>query len=370
MLWYKKGNMKITQQNYERYLIDFMDGNLDPSLKEELRVFLDEHPDIKAEFEDLEIIDTNIDEDICFDLKANLKKSPIASSKNINENNHEDYFIASAEKDLSDAEEAELEQFINLNPKLAESFQLYKKTKVQADLSINYPNKKSLKKYPFYQRKAWYYATSAAASVLILLSILFFSKSNDLTRSNYAQEKQINIPEKMNYISVKAVIDIPKGEITINYRSITIPAFANLEDLIIQDEKIQMLQARINIKENLASLQTDFQAPLFIQNKSFYLQNFAQTNFASAQQQGKNKKVAKSIWNSLFAKFKSNKRQIEGGSNERDVKKIKPLWLLANIGLERINEVTGTKMRLQKKPEEGSTREIESIDIEKTRSAN
>ena len=230
--------MKVTKQNYEQFLIDFMDGKLDPSLKESLFGFLDENPEIKAEFDDFEIINTAVEEDISFDLKANLKKPQITSTENIHEKNYGEFFIASTEKDLTITQEAELEKFIALNPNLTKTYQLYKQTKVQADLSINYPDKKSLKKHPFYQRKVWYYTTSAAASVLILISILFFNKSDDLRQTEYAQEKRIAVPESMGFISAEITINIPTENFIINYRSISKHTFANLEDFKIPAEKL------------------------------------------------------------------------------------------------------------------------------------
>jgi hypothetical protein len=354
MFWYKKGNMKVTKQNYESYLIDFMDGNLNPSLKEDLFAFLEEHPEIKAEFENFEIINTSVNEDISFDLKDRLRKPQITSTENIHENNYAEYFIASVEEYLTNIQKAELEQFIIQNPNLLNTYNLYKQTKAQPDLSISYPNKKLLKKYPFYQRKAWYYIASAVASVILLLSILYSNRNKDVTQEQYAQEERIDVPMRMEFLMENITIAIPIERISLDYRNFSMPTIENHQDFIITEERIQMLKSRLNTKKYLASLQPDFQAPGFIPQMNFETYSASvhgtiQTNYAQIQKDGKNKKVVKAIWGGLFGQFKKNNQQEAGSSDGQNRKQIGPIWALANIGLERINEVTGTKMRINSK---------------------
>ena len=85
----------------------------------------------------------------------------------------------------------------------------------------------------------------------------------------------------------------------------------------------------------------------------------------------KNKKVVKTIWNGLFSKLKSKKRENEGGSESKPSKRVGPLWVLANIGLERVNEVTGTNMRLNSKSLEEKFASVDDDDeVDRARSAN
>ena len=46
--------MRITRDNYEVYFIDFIDGNLDASLQEEMQLFLAANPDLAEEMDGLE----------------------------------------------------------------------------------------------------------------------------------------------------------------------------------------------------------------------------------------------------------------------------------------------------------------------------
>lgn len=369
--------MKVTKQNYERFLIDFMDGTIDPSTKESLFDFLDENPKIKAEFNDLDIINTAVDEDISFELKANLKKTQITSSPNIHGKNYEEFFIASTEGDLTIAEEKELGEFMAVNPSLKKEQQLYKQSKAQPDLSIQYPHKKALQKYPFIIQHNWYSKVSIAASILLLLGIFLFTKSDErITQREYAQlEERMPVPEKIKAVSEN--ISIPTASISTelhapNHKSIATPTLANLQNFIIADEQIQRLHARINITEQVAALQPQFRPTRYIFRKNVNYQfnpilNSEQINYADEEGDGK-KHVFKAIWNSVFS---VNKNSENKKSSDDNFKKVGPLWVLANIGLERVNEVTGTNMRLNSRADEGkSTTNGENAALEKTRSLN
>lgn len=366
--------MIITKQNYERFLIDFMDGKLSSSMEESLFAFLDENPDIKAEFEDLEIINTVVDEDISFDLKSSLKKPQIVSTTNINHKNYEKHFIASAEADLTANQGAELDEFINLNPTLLKSQELYKQSKLQADLTIQYPNKKALKKYPFYQRKIWIYSASVAASIILLLSVFFFNKSEkEILQTQSAKlEDRISVPERMDFIFARVISTISTENITPNFKVIEQVNFAVLQEFSIPIEEIQKLQTNLNTKEQLAALQVKFQPTRFILQKDINfmfapIQNGMLANYAQNDEPRKN--ALKSIWQGLFVKNKD--RIDENISDVKDTKKIGPLWVLANIGLERVNEVTGTNMRLNSKANrEGKASSDDGSELGLSRSAN
>ncbi len=365
--------MKITKQNYEQFLIDFMDGKLNPALEESLFAFLDEHSDIKAEFEDLEIISAVADENISFDLKSSIKKPQITSTANINDKNYKEHFIASTEGDLTSNQETELDKFMRLNPALLKTQNLYKKSRLEADLSIQYPNKKALKKYPFYQRKSWIYSASAAASILLLLSIFFFSKSDkEIVQTQSAKlEDRISVPKKMDFIFARVISTISTENITPNFKVIEQVNLAILQEFSIPIEEIQKLQTNLNTKEQLATLRVKFKPTRFILQKDIDfmfapIQNGELVNYAQNDEPGNN--AIKSIWQGLFAKNKN--RENDSKTDVKDPNKIGPLWVLANIGLERVNEVTGTNMRLNSKANREGKANNEKSEMELSRSAN
>ncbi|MCF8233486.1 MAG: hypothetical protein K9G67_00450 [Bacteroidales bacterium] len=164
--------MKITTNNYEIYFIDYFDGNLSEAEGRELFAFLEQHPDLKAEFREFEQVQLPAEPILKFGKKESLKRKEIVSSGPVNENNYENFFVAFHEKDLNPEQQEHTLNFIRQNPELEKSFTLFSKTFFQSNANIEYPSKEKLKKHPFaiYKRVAY----AVAASVILLLGWLFF----------------------------------------------------------------------------------------------------------------------------------------------------------------------------------------------------
>ena len=64
----------INRSNYELFVIDYIEGNLDTIDMESFATFLDSNPDIKNEFNELESI-TLETENIIYKPKSELKKN-------------------------------------------------------------------------------------------------------------------------------------------------------------------------------------------------------------------------------------------------------------------------------------------------------
>lgn len=157
--------MNINRNNYEAYFIDFYDGKLTDLLELELKLFLDENPDLRADFDAFEDIPVEISR-IDFPQKHKLKKPEIVQVSGIHEGNYEETFAAFYENDLDDREKIVLRSFLETNQHLNTEFQLYASIKLQGD-HIVYEHKDQLKKKAFIA----YYWYAAAAIVLIFLSI-------------------------------------------------------------------------------------------------------------------------------------------------------------------------------------------------------
>jgi len=160
--------MKINRNNYEVFIIDFFDDKLNVEKTSALMLFLDENPDLKEEFELLKQ-PLPKPEKIVFEKKEKLKKQVVKAVAEINEDNYENYFIGFYEGDLKNDEKTDLEIFLGLNGFLQKEFELFGKLKLQADASIYFPGKDSLKKKS--ELRIVYYAVSVAAIVLLFLSI-------------------------------------------------------------------------------------------------------------------------------------------------------------------------------------------------------
>jgi len=162
----------INRSNYEIYIIDYIDGNLPAELTAELLLFLEANPDLKSEYEAVTEVSNTKHEEIIFENKNSLKKRVVITNSNIQE-----YLVADFEGDLNREQKHELNAFIALNSVLIKDKELIAKTKLVADANIIYPKKEKLKRgkvIPLY-----YYITSAAAVILLILGIKLFYPSQE-----------------------------------------------------------------------------------------------------------------------------------------------------------------------------------------------
>jgi hypothetical protein len=157
----------IDKSNYEIYFIDYFDGTLDAQQVAELFLFLEKHPDLKADFESFENIKLDAPS-ISFSEKSTLKKN-IVTPENFNE-----YAVANLEGSLSGEDKKMYNDFVASNASFKKEHDLFSKTKLQPDLNIVFQNKHSLKRGQKVFRLTPLYYT-AAACILILLGFYFFS---------------------------------------------------------------------------------------------------------------------------------------------------------------------------------------------------
>jgi hypothetical protein len=130
--------MNININNYEAYFLDYHEGNLSPQQVADLFLFLSQHPELKKEFEDFEHI-------VLEDFSAPVFENKDRLKKNITVENREEYFIRAVEGTLDPTELVLLTAFLNTHPEFVTEFNLFQKTKLQADASVVFENKPLLK---------------------------------------------------------------------------------------------------------------------------------------------------------------------------------------------------------------------------------
>ena len=167
--------MKISIDNYEAYLVDYMDGRLNNAEIQQLKAFcVQNHIDFEELTEDLPVLESTDD---AFDEKEYLFKNKIVPFGNINEDNYEERFIAYQELLLDGEEEREVEDFAEQNRFLIKDLRAYAKCKLEPDTNIVFEGKDSLKKkaivMPLYAKIA------AVAAVIALLFGLFWLPKNE-----------------------------------------------------------------------------------------------------------------------------------------------------------------------------------------------
>lgn len=130
--------MNINKHNYEAFFLDYHEGNLSPQQVAELLLFVEQHPELKEEFESFENISLTEFSNISFENKAELKKEITADNKDY-------YFIGATENTLNAAEHELLNAFLKQHPHYFTELELFKKTKLTADTAVVFENKEQLK---------------------------------------------------------------------------------------------------------------------------------------------------------------------------------------------------------------------------------
>lgn len=165
----------INESNYHIYLDEFVAGLLDEEMEMDFVAFLDQHPGI---LEDETLDDAVVTLSAGF--QESLKREIPLDAQHIDE-----YLIASLEGDLSTEQEADLAKFIAANPQFEKNQELIQLTKIEADTSLVYSKKTSLKKRPvMYLYTRW--AASAAAVFVLGMMIFKFLGSGEIPQQELA----------------------------------------------------------------------------------------------------------------------------------------------------------------------------------------
>lgn len=130
--------MNINKHNYEAFFLDYHEGNLTPQQVADLLLFIDQHPELKEEFESFENVTIEDYSSIVFESKSELKKE-------ITVENKDEYFIRSVENTLTSADSKLLKDYIKQHPQYLQEFELFQKTKLSHDNAIIFENKEVLK---------------------------------------------------------------------------------------------------------------------------------------------------------------------------------------------------------------------------------
>jgi hypothetical protein len=154
--------------NYEIWLIDYLEGNLDKEREELLFAFLDKNPDLKEEMAEFATVSVTPSSSLRFRNKESLKRN----SSEISDQQFEILCAASSENDLSSDQAEELKEILSASPYRQKTFEQISKVKLIAP-HINYSYKYRLTKLTTGQKIVRYTVglASVAATVLILIMV-------------------------------------------------------------------------------------------------------------------------------------------------------------------------------------------------------
>ncbi len=265
----KKG---ININNYESYVIDFLDGTLTPEDVKMFMEFLSDNPQIAADIDGLNEARINPDT-IVFEKKHELEKASVNPYGSINELNYDEYFIGYHDGDLNEKEANNVLNFIDINKKLKDEFLLHGKLKIQPDEKVIYPHKEDLKKRNIIPIIRF---TSVAATIILLLgwaySIFFvssFERSHVYISKVRTIEGKLDVRSEVMYIDLvlnedMALPDIPEEQISqreiidlavvdsrsINEELVNVYDFARItsNNLYVYDQ--QIVSADNNLQDN------------------------------------------------------------------------------------------------------------------------
>jgi hypothetical protein len=165
-------DMLFNRENYELFVLDFLDGKLSPGDRELFAGFLNDHPDILEEVMNIEQIRL-LPGDISYPDKDLLKKSSIDESVHVSTAEFNNYCIAYLENDLSLTEKKDFEGYLEENPHKREELESFRKVYLKPDMSIEFTSKSKLKKLTISRRSIRIISLfSSAAAILILVMIL------------------------------------------------------------------------------------------------------------------------------------------------------------------------------------------------------
>lgn len=192
--------MGIDLNNYEQYFLDHMEGTLSPEKERELSVFLSAHPELKQLMDDFDAAPFPAAEPVIFHKKDKLRKN-IHPTAHIHENNAEEWMVSSVEGLLNEAQEKELSGFLAANPVFVKGMESLRKTVLQANTSIVFPDKDRLKKKALVLvlPRAVLISALAAAMLLLIFGVRYFitkeEPSPHLPVKELATVHESNIPE-------------------------------------------------------------------------------------------------------------------------------------------------------------------------------
>jgi hypothetical protein len=198
--------MHIDRSNYEIWFTDWLDGNLNSSQIEQLKLFLDNNPDLREELNDLNSLKL-VSSDVSFRLKEHLRKSP----EDISEDQFDYMCAAYLENDLSDSQKAELQEIIQIYPDRKRTFDLIHKT-ILPPPGISYRHKNRLLRRTPLQNVIRISAIGLSAAAAVTIIIIIYSAF-----AGTANLKQINTA---NYLRPDSTVHKP-SQIRAKERTIT-----------------------------------------------------------------------------------------------------------------------------------------------------
>jgi len=209
---------RINRENYEEWMLDFIEGSLSAVDEAEVRNFLDRNPDLKTELEEFESA-TLVPEDVVLNDKVTLKKD---SSEQTGLNRNEYLFIKKTENGLTVEEQQEYDVLLMTNPDAQKEQHLFDKTVLKADTNVYFSQKNRIKRVtliPFLSKEN-FNRVAAVAILILIFSVSWFvfrpgtyqAEKNiaEVQEPATASDKTSIVPEQGSPVEKVMVADVAK----------------------------------------------------------------------------------------------------------------------------------------------------------------
>ncbi|MBS3807064.1 MAG: hypothetical protein KGY60_06125 [Bacteroidales bacterium] len=170
---------RIDRNNYEMYVIDYLEGRLSQDREQQMKRFLRDHPDLEQELMDLEQTRL-VPAAEAFPDKEGLKKQLTLDDAGYS--HFDELCISRLEGELTDEQARVFDRLVAASPERQHAYGLYQKTRVAPDRAIAFEGKEGLKKGGASRKpllRALYPWAAMAASVLVLAGLYLFFPSPD-----------------------------------------------------------------------------------------------------------------------------------------------------------------------------------------------
>lgn len=131
----------INFSNYEAWQLDYAEGNLSAEDTAELLLFMEQHPELQIDVDNLMNFTLPSDEIISADFKNQLHKDEVAFKERF-----ENLCIAFYDKTITAAKKNELDFILNQNPHWIKEFHAFTHTYIQQESELEFTAKSALKK--------------------------------------------------------------------------------------------------------------------------------------------------------------------------------------------------------------------------------
>jgi len=254
----------INRHNYEAFLLDYLEQNLSPNMVAELMVFLEQHPDLKQELDELQAFEVLEPTSLPFDNKSMLKKDAL-----------DNLMIAEIEGINTPLESKTLKQILKADKIAKNDFQLFKQTKLKSKKVI-FKDNPSLKKEAAIIPLKWF---KHAAAAVIVMTILIQGIDDGSTVDNQFQMATFNpVPISKNLFTAKETTDkIKATAATINpvkqkkqvvNNKKTDSIIVEIEDeplaknIVVEKDSIVILPTPVHKKEKLLAAKENEKEPI------------------------------------------------------------------------------------------------------------